>query len=195
MIIYNPMTPKEATSLFLVMFTVVCALPAAGVALIPSAIAQEEDDDDGMSLDEAENLASDTVSNVLDNDNTAGDDTEVSVPITDIDQTDANVGLNLALEEVKITERTVTRDPECPPIGDFPSTFNPVTNLCEASAPPACEAGGMVDPETDLCPGGIEPSCPVEGDFKYNTETNLCEASAPPICTVGTFNPATDQCE
>jgi hypothetical protein len=109
MIIYNPMTPKEATSLFLVMFTVVCALPA-GVAVIPSAIAQEDDD---MSLDdEEENLASDTVSNVLDNDNTAGDDTEVSVPITDIDQTDANLGLSEALDVT--VERTLDDD-ELPP--------------------------------------------------------------------------------
>jgi hypothetical protein len=108
MIIYNPMTPKEPTSLFLVMFTVVCALPA-GVAVIPSAIAQEDDD---MSLDEEENLASGTVSNVLDNVNTAGDDTEVSVPITDQDQTDANLGLSEALDVT--VERTLDDD-ELPP--------------------------------------------------------------------------------
>ena len=41
------------------MFTVVCALPAAG-AVIPSAIAQEEDDDDHQ------DLASGIVSDVLD---------------------------------------------------------------------------------------------------------------------------------
>ena len=109
MIIYNPMTPKEATSLFLVMFTVVCALPAAGVAVIPSAIAQEDDD---MSLDDEENLASGTVSNVLDNVNTAGDDTEVSVPITDIDQTDVNLGVSEALDVT--VERTLDDD-ELPP--------------------------------------------------------------------------------
>jgi hypothetical protein len=102
------MTPKEATSLFLVMFTVVCALPA-GVAVIPSAIAQEDDD---MSLDEEENLASGTVSNVLDNVNTAGDDTEVSVPITDQDQTDVNLGLSEALDVT--VERTLDDD-ELPP--------------------------------------------------------------------------------
>ena len=108
MIIYNPMTPKEATSLFLVMFTVVCALPAAaGVAQIPTVFAQEEDD-------EAENLASDTVSNVLDNGNTAEDNTntntQLSVPITDIDQTDANLGLS---EAVDVTvERTLSPQEE-----------------------------------------------------------------------------------
>ena len=112
MIIYNPMTPKEATSPFLVMFTVVCALPAAaGVALIPSVFAQEEDD-------EAENLASDTVSNVLDNVNTAEDDTntEVSVPITDIDQTAANFGLSEALDVT--VERTLSPEEEEPPEED-----------------------------------------------------------------------------
>jgi hypothetical protein len=106
------LTPKEATSLFLVMFTVVCALPAAaaGVALIPSAIAQEEDDD------EDENLANGTVSNVLDNVNTAGDktntNTQLSVPITDLDQTDANLGLSETLDAT--VERTLSSEEEPP---------------------------------------------------------------------------------
>jgi hypothetical protein len=113
------MTPKEATSLFLVMFTFVCALPAAGVALIPSAIAQEEDDD------EAENLASDTVSNVLDNDNTAGDNTntntQLSVPLTDQDQTAANFGLNEALDVT--VEETLSTPPAPPDDDDLPPEF------------------------------------------------------------------------
>ena len=88
------------------MFTVVCALPATVVSP-PSAVAQEDDD-------EEENLASDTVSNVLDNGNTAGDNTntEVSVPLRDQDQTDANLGLSGAL-----VERTLSTPPdeELPP--------------------------------------------------------------------------------
>ena len=77
----------------------------------PSAIAQEDDD-------EAENLASGTVSNVLDNVNTAGDDTntQLSVPITDQDQTDANLGLSEALDVT--VERTLT-----PPQEEEPPEF------------------------------------------------------------------------
>src|SRR3712207_3974052 len=92
------------------MFTVTCALPAA---VTPSAIAQEEDDD--MSLDEAENLASGTVSNVLDNGNTAGENsnTQVSVPLIDQDQTDANFGLSEALDVT--VERTLSPQEEEPP--------------------------------------------------------------------------------
>lgn len=71
------MTLKEAIPVVLVMFTLVCALPATVISPPPSAMAQEDD--------EAENLASDTVSNVLDNANTAGDNTntQLSVPIID----------------------------------------------------------------------------------------------------------------
>ena len=96
------MTLQKITPLVLLMFTLVCALPATVVSP-PSAIAQEDDDED-------ENLASDTVSNVLDNDNTVGDDTEVSVPITDIDQTDVNLGLSEALDVT--IERTLSPQEE-----------------------------------------------------------------------------------
>jgi hypothetical protein len=49
---------KRTMPLVLMMFTVMCALPASGA--IPAAIAQEEDD---TSLDD-DNLASDIVSDV-----------------------------------------------------------------------------------------------------------------------------------
>jgi hypothetical protein len=100
------MTLQKITSLVLVLFTVMCALPATA-AVIPSAIAQEEDDE--------ENLASRTVSNVLDNGNTAGDNTntQLSVPITDQDQTDANLGLSEALDVT--VERTLSPQEEEPP--------------------------------------------------------------------------------
>ena len=102
---------QKITPLVLLVFTLVYALPAA---VIPSAIAQEEDGDD-MSLDEAENLASGTVSNVLDNGNTAGDstNTQLSVPLTDQDQTDANFGLSEALDVT--VERTLSPQEEEPP--------------------------------------------------------------------------------
>jgi hypothetical protein len=99
------MTLKEAIPVVLVMFTLVCALPATVISP-PSAIAQEDD--------EAENLASDTVSNVLDNGNTAGDNTntQLSVPLIDHDQRDANLGLSEALDVT--VERTLDDD-ELPP--------------------------------------------------------------------------------
>jgi hypothetical protein len=100
------MALQKITPLVLLMFTLVCALPATVVSP-PSAIAQEDDDE------EEENLASGTVSNVLDNVNTAGDDTEVSVPITDEDQTDANLGLSEALDVT--VERTLSPQEEEPP--------------------------------------------------------------------------------
>lgn len=119
---------------------------------------------DGSSYDEEDD------NNEGNDGGSAGDDTNwpITVPITDQDQRGANVGLDLPLgfeEEVKVTlecppgftlnsngqcERTITRDPECPPIGDFASTFNFVTNLCEASASPICEVGTF-NPETDKC--------------------------------------------
>jgi hypothetical protein len=89
------MALKKSMPLLLMMFTVMFALPlAAGAAVVtPSAFAQEED----------ENLASDTVSNVLDNGNTAGDNTntQLSVPLIDQDQTDANLGLSEALDVIE----------------------------------------------------------------------------------------------
>src|SRR5918997_3001271 len=105
------MTRKEAIPVVLVMFTIVCALPATAVSP-PSAIAQEDDD-------EAENLASETVSNVLDNGNTAEDstNTQLSVPLTDQDQRAANLGLSEALDVT--VERTLSTPPgddgELPP--------------------------------------------------------------------------------
>ena len=98
------MTRKEAIPFVLVMFTISCALPATVISP-PSAIAQEDDD-------EEENLASDTVSNVLDNGNTAGDNTntQLSVPLTDQDQTDANLGLSEALDVT--VERTLSTPPD-----------------------------------------------------------------------------------
>lgn len=111
------MALKKPIPLVLLLFTVMCALPAATTtAVIPSAIAQEDDD---MSLDEAENLASDTVSNVLDNGNTAGDstNTQLSVPITDQDQTDASFGLSEALDVT--VERTLSTPPR-PDDGELP---------------------------------------------------------------------------
>jgi hypothetical protein len=122
------MTLKKPMPLTLLLFTIMCALPATttAVILIPSAIAQEDDD---MSLDEAENLASDTVSNVLDNDNTAGDNTDtntqLSVPLTDQDQTAANFGLSGALDVT--VERTLSaQEEEVPPEG----TCDPFTTDC-----------------------------------------------------------------
>jgi hypothetical protein len=106
------MALQKITPLVLLMFTLVCALPATVVSP-PSAIAQEDDE-------EAENLASDTVSNVLDNGNTAGDNTntQLSVPLRDQDQTDVNLGLSEALDVTDVTvERTLTppQEEEEPP--------------------------------------------------------------------------------
>jgi biopolymer transport protein ExbD len=60
------MTLQKNTLLVLVMFTIVCALPAAA-AVVPSAIAQEEND---------ENLASSIVSEVLKDGDADYDDDE-----------------------------------------------------------------------------------------------------------------------
>jgi hypothetical protein len=65
------MTVQKTGPLVLLMFTVLCALPAAAVVgVIPSAFAQEEEDDDT--------------------------NTQVAVPLTDQDQGAANLGANLA---------------------------------------------------------------------------------------------------
>jgi hypothetical protein len=125
------MTLKKPMPLTLLLFTIMCALPATttAVILIPSAVAQEDDD---MSLDEAENLASGTVSNVLDNANTAGDNTntQLSVPITDQDQTDANLGLSEALDVT--VERTLSAQEEEVPPEEVPpeGTCDPFTTDC-----------------------------------------------------------------
>jgi hypothetical protein len=105
---------KTIAPLVLLMFTAVFALPAAPAAVIPSAIAQEEDE---------ENLASGTVSNVLDNVNIAEDDTstEVSVPITDQDQTAANLAANLDIETPPTTP--TPPDDEVPPPGEEDAFF------------------------------------------------------------------------
>jgi hypothetical protein len=99
------MTPKKATPLVLMIFTVMCALPAA-VGAVPAAIAQEQT----SSLEE--DLASGIVSDVLDggsddendNDNEENDsdaaggdtNTQVTAPITDQDQTTADIAENRA---------------------------------------------------------------------------------------------------
>jgi hypothetical protein len=65
------MTLQKTGPLVLLMFTVLCALPAAAaVGVIPSAFAQEEDDGDT--------------------------NTQIGVPLTDQDQGAANLGANLA---------------------------------------------------------------------------------------------------
>lgn len=111
------MTLKKPMPLILLLFTIMCVLPAATTtAVIPSAIAQEDDD---MSLDEAENLASDTVSNVLDNGNNAGDDsnTQIVVPLIDQDQDSEqraeNRAANLDLEVIR--EQPLTQPLTQPP--------------------------------------------------------------------------------
>lgn len=110
--------------LVLLLFTIICALPVAAGAVVPSAIAQEEDDDD-MSLDEegGGDLASGIVSNVLDNGNTAGDDTntQLSVPLIDQDETAENRAVNLDLEFEDVDDLDEEADEEPPdeePPGD-----------------------------------------------------------------------------
>jgi hypothetical protein len=85
---------KTAAPLVLLMFTVLCALPAA-VGVIPSAFAQEEDDDD-------QDLSTD------------GTNTQIGVPISDQDQGAANLGANLAanLDVEHIIEETRPTPPE-----------------------------------------------------------------------------------
>jgi hypothetical protein len=114
------MTPKKTTPLFLVIFTLMCALPAAGEVVLPSAIAQQDDEDHASLLDDDnENLATGIVSDVLDggsggdnddneeeNDNggaAARGDTniQVAVPITDQDQTAENRAVNLDLNIIE----------------------------------------------------------------------------------------------
>jgi hypothetical protein len=146
MIIYNPMTRKEAMPLVLVMFTIICALPLpATVVSPPSAIAQEDDDE--------ENLASGTVSNVLDSGSTAGDNTntQLSIPITDQDQRDANLAAQLGLNvDIVEEEEEEVRPPECP--SGF--TLNDNNNgQCERTVTqaPECPEGFTFNPETDQC--------------------------------------------
>ena len=140
---------KKSMPLILLLFTIMCVLPAATTAVIPSAIAQEDDD---MSLDEAVNLASGTVSNVLDNGSTSGDNanTQVSAPLTDQDQTDVNLGLSEALDVT--VERTLSAQEEEPPefvafclqasgfLGEIPVCFN-TSEECERAEEILLEVG------------------------------------------------------
>jgi hypothetical protein len=126
------MTPKKTTPLVLMIFTLICALPVAAGA-VPTAIAQEEQT---SSLEE--DLASGIVSDVLDggsddeddNDNEENDsdaaggdtNTQVTAPITDQDQTTADIAANRAanldLEVVREQSPTPT-----PPEGEEPPEF------------------------------------------------------------------------
>ena len=84
---------KAAAPLVLLMFTVLCALPAAAVGVIPSAIAQEDDDQDLS----------------------AGDtNTQIGLPLMDQDQGAANLGANLAanLDIEHILEEAPPTPPE-----------------------------------------------------------------------------------
>jgi hypothetical protein len=108
------MTLQKITPLVLLIFTVLCALPAAAAAMIPSAIAQEDDDDYDDSLDDdyddsldddyddQQDLANGIVSEVIEEDGDAADDDENYLDSTntatinpnqeqDLDQTDLNV--------------------------------------------------------------------------------------------------------
>jgi hypothetical protein len=155
------MTLQKITSLVLLMFTLVCALHATVVSP-PSAIAQEDDD-------EEENLASGTVSNVLDNVNSAGDNTntEVSVPITDQDQTDVNLGLSEALDVT--VERTLSPQEEPPEDEDaFFCLIGEIEPFCFESLAECEEALDNLGAEAECRGFETLPEdallCTVEGD-------------------------------
>ena len=97
---------KTAAPLVLLMFTVLCALPAAAaVGVIPSSFAQEEEDDDT--------------------------NTQIGVPISDQDQGAANLGANLGanlaanvdteeiIEEARSTTPTPSEEEEAPEFEAF----------------------------------------------------------------------------
>jgi hypothetical protein len=132
---------KTAAPLVLLMFTVLCALPAAAVVgVIPSAIAQEDDE---------ENLGSSIVSDVLDgssddnddnnndgeeeNDGGAagedGDDggsnTQIAVPLTTQDQREANLAEQLGLDVDRVEEVEVAPIPPIPPTPTPPQEEEP----------------------------------------------------------------------
>jgi hypothetical protein len=99
------MTVQKTGPLVLLMFTVLCALPvAAAVGVIPSAMAQEEDDDTN---------------------------TQIGVPISDQDQGAANLGANLGanlaanvdteeiIEEARSTTPTPSEEEEAPEFEAF----------------------------------------------------------------------------
>ena len=104
------MTVQKTGALVLMMFTVLCALPvAAAVGVIPSAFAQEEEDDDT--------------------------NTEIAVPITDQDQGAANLGANLAanvdtehiIEEAQSATPTPPEEEEEEEPPEFVAFCNPFT--------------------------------------------------------------------
>lgn len=101
----TPMTVQKTGPLVLLMFTVLCALPpAAAVGVIPSAIAQEEGNDD-------QDLSSDDDTN-----------TQTGVPMSDQDQGAANLGSNLAanLDVEHIIEETRPTPTPTPPEEEEP---------------------------------------------------------------------------
>ena len=143
---YNPMTLQKSTAaLVLLMFTVMCAIPAAGTA-VPSAVAQEVDDAVSLLDDDDDNLASDITSDVLDSSSSDDDEeeedsdneeetedsaatardgdtnTQLGFAISDQDQRGANLAAQLGLD-VDIIERedvVVVEEEEVPPTEEVP---------------------------------------------------------------------------
>jgi hypothetical protein len=101
---------KTAAPLVLLMFTVLCALPAAAAAgVIPSAFAQEEEDDQDLFPDDT--------------------NTQIGVPISDQDQGAANLGANLAanLDIEHIIEETRPTPTPTPPEEEPPECAVEIT--------------------------------------------------------------------
>lgn len=134
-------TTKTTAPLILLMFTIVCALPAA---VIPSAIAQE--DDDVSLLDNEEGLASSIVSEVLEEgdaddtenvQNTTNTATEDSNQEQDVDEDnvgefgddsadldDTNVAVSLGIP-INVQEEEEVVTPRPPDDGELPPAEEP----------------------------------------------------------------------
>jgi len=197
----NPKTVRLALAIFIF----VCALPAA-VAVLPAAIAEEEDASLGQDL--AGGIVSDVLDGSIDegvnddagisqdptNDETVnpsqednngarfgGDtNTQIAVPIIDQDQGAANSESNLAGNlDLDIQEEV---PPECPP--GFTLNNN---GQCEqiVSEDPDCSTGFTFNAATDRCERTVTES-------EDPTLVPTCDTTVDPPFT---FNEETNQCE
>jgi hypothetical protein len=93
------MTLRKTTApLVLVIFALMCTLPAA--TMVPSAIAQEEEDDISSSSSEDENLASGIVSEVLDTGGSGDAEDENAQDATNAATEDSNQGQDVDQDDI-----------------------------------------------------------------------------------------------
>jgi hypothetical protein len=145
------MTLQKTVPLVLVMFTIVFALHAALIP--PSAIAQEDDED--------ENLASVIVSEVLD-DGGSGDAEDENV------QDATNAATEDSNQEQDVDQDNVGE------FGDETATIDQDADAVNVAVPIAIPINVQLEEDEEVEePPGPTPECP--SGFTFNPETDQCE--------------------